>query len=371
MKEKIYFYNKYPCFRRLLDQTNILRYLKYNGCKIVGSPDDAEYIFINTCIVTEEFEHKSLADIKRFANYKGQKIVVGCLPGIARDKIENKEKFKCLPAKEIEKIDSIFPDNQYKFSDIKDPNFIPEEVNANNGWHQWGQGEALLRICSGCNHGCSYCSIRLAIGELRSKPLKECVAEYKKLLDGGIRKFMFLGDNVGAYGTDISSSLAELFDELSKIDSGLNVKWSIFEINPAYAIKYKETFLRYLQEDKIISMVTAIQSGSPRILKMMNRLYDAKKIAEIGYDFKKINPSFDFRTEIIIGFPSETMEDFLQTLNLIKKAKFDSVTIYLYIDRPEAPAYNFLDKISELEKIKRANLAKVILNRYKIKYYYD
>jgi tRNA A37 methylthiotransferase MiaB len=118
-------------------------------------------------------------------------------------------------------------------------------------------------------------------------------------------------------------------------------------------------------------MVTAIQSGSPRILKMMNRLYDAKKIAEIGYDFKKINPSFDFRTEIIIGFPSETMEDFLQTLNLIKKAKFDSVTIYLYIDRPEAPAYNFLDKISELEKIKRANLAKVILNRYKIKYYYD
>jgi len=221
---------------------------------------------------------------------------------------------------------------------------------------------AYLRVSNGCNEQCAYCCIYRAVGKLRSKSINVCVEEYKNILRSGYRKILILADNIGAYGLDIKSSLPELLNNLSTA-SDEEVHWYIQEMHPRWAILYRTELLRRVKEKKIREMVCAIQSGSNRILKLMNRHHGIEEIKDVLSELRRSNPGLKLYTQVIIGFPSETEEEFRETLNAIKEIRFDLVTIYPYYDGYGTIASGMDGKIDKNITKKRMREAVYFLER--------
>jgi tRNA-2-methylthio-N6-dimethylallyladenosine synthase len=135
------------------------------------------------------------------------------------------------------------------------------------------------------------------------------------------------------------------------------VKWDIRQIAPKYLIRFRDAMLTYLKTGKLISILCPAQSGSPKVLKMMNRDQDMEGFKKTLHSFREANPELNLSTEVIIGFPSETEEDFQETLNLFKEVRFNQISLFAYSDVHGTPASDLPDKIDRatiMDRIDRA-----------------
>lgn len=209
---------------------------------------------------------------------------------------------------------------------------------------------AYLRVSYGCIDQCAYCNISRAVGKLKSKSIDECRHEYSVLLKQGYRNFSLLADNLGAYGLDCASTFEELLLSLSEVDKEFSVSWRLEQLHPKWVIRYKDILSRYIAEGKIRFLLCPIQSGSNRILGLMNRNHSVEEITEIFEEFKKLQPRLYLFTHFIIGFPSETEEDLLASINIAKTIRFNEVQLFPYSDGYDSISSRMSDKIPE-EKI--------------------
>jgi tRNA A37 methylthiotransferase MiaB len=388
------------CTRRKLDVERLKKYFRLNGYKITEKIKDTDLIIFVSCAFIKQREEESLKIIERLKNYKKELIVAGCLPEVARDRLDKIFNGKIISTRNLEDIDILFENFHWKFSKIPDANFVSSslielwfilktkpllkllcmnylnlikntifDAIRSKLFFKKLSSIYFLRVNQGCLGNCSYCSIKKAIGVLKSKPLKICLEEYKQMVKKGYKNFVILGDDVGAYGLDIKISFPKLLKDLSKIDRNSLVKWSIKEMNPRWIIKYYSELLKFIKSKKISHMLCGIQSGSDRILKLMNRDPVSGEIKKILKEFKKMNPFLKLSAQIIIGFPSETEDDFLATLNLIKDVRFDEVFIYPYSKQEGVLSAHLENEISE--EIKREKVKRMLdfLKKEKIKTY--
>jgi MiaB/RimO family radical SAM methylthiotransferase len=334
------------CRRRSLDATRLAEYFRLNKCEVLEKPDYADYILLVTCAYKKSKEDECFEEIRKFKKNKGELIILGCLPGIASERLKKEFNGKCLVTEKLDEIDKFFPEFKIKFAKVADANkeFPFAEKNT-----------CFLRISKGCIANCTYCVIPKATGKLVSKPLKECLNEYGKLIDEGYTEINFCAENVGAYGSDIKSSFAELLNELDKVSS--DVRWAIHELHPCWVLKYKKEILEHIKNKKIINLGCTIQSGSERILKLMNRFVNLNDLKGTLNEFKRINPKLNLYTHVLVGFPSETEKDFDKTLKFIKKVPFDLVIFYVYTEREGTPAAKMQGKVADLAKTKRLRKA--------------
>lgn len=374
------------CHRRNLDHSRLIKYFKLNDCDIVKNPKDANYIIVVTCGYNKNEEEYAFKLISKLNKYNKELVIVGCLPGVASVRLGKLVGKKSIVTKELNRINSIFGNFKIKFSDIPDANFhhspsiftLPffffrQTLSVRRFFRQFEFSKhffnkcslyikqefakkskdyisrsyvcANLRISQGCLGNCAYCSIRDAIGTLKSKALEICLKEYEELLDKGYREFSIIADDVGAYGIEINSSFAELLEKMSRIDKNLNTKWYILELHPYWAIKYKSELLKEIKDGKIEHILIPFQSGSRRILELMNRYNDIEKIKTTIAEFKKVNHHLSISSHFIIGFPSETNDDFLATLNFIREVNIDQPFFFPYSDREGTIAYEMENKI--------------------------
>ncbi|MBN2111648.1 radical SAM protein [Candidatus Woesearchaeota archaeon] len=216
----------------------------------------------------------------------------------------------------------------------------------------------VLRISHGCFGKCSYCVIHKSTGKLRSKPIKECIKEYKSLIEKGHKLVRINAEDTGNYGLDMHSSLPELFSEMLKADKGHDVKWIMHTMNPEYALKYKDTMLDLIKKRKIYTLKCEIQSGSNRILNLMNRDYDAKEVLKMFDEFKKTNPRLIAVSQFIVGFPSEKDSDFKDTVSMMEHLNMEYYDIFPYSDMPCSISSKMPDKVPEKTKLERLKFLK-------------
>jgi len=372
--KKILIVSNLICHARSLDTNRLMHYFKANNCSFVKTPEDANRIIIMTCGVFEIRQDQCMNILDKLKNYKDKIIIVGCLPAIAERKLKEVFQGDTISTKNLGQIDLLFKDFKVKFNDIPDQNvfakrkLITKQKNKKIFIEAVNTKEAILRICNGCFNACSYCAIRQAIGRLRSKPIDDCVGEYKKLLDSKFREFVFIGDDMGSYGLDLGSSFPLLLEELSRYDKHYRVKWKFRFYNPMWAVKYETKLLPFIRMNKITYMNCDIQSGSNRILKLMVRRYDIKKVTKSLLNFKEINPKLYLATDYICGFPSETEEDFNKTLDVIKKINFNFVWLRMYFENEKAVSSKLPNKVPANVIYKRLQKAAVILKKAGIKY---
>lgn len=324
----------------------VANYFILNKNKIVTDPEKAEIIILFTCGFTDIKEKENIKVIEEFKKKKGELIILGCLPAIASQNLKKVFNGKVLSSKNLDKIDNFFPEFKIRFVDVPDANIIYNSEHYNKG------KQAILRIANGCFGHCTFCAIRFATGKLRSKPLKDIINEYKCLLERGFKKFIINAEDCGFYGIDIGYTLSELLEHLSSIDHNYRVEWFIQTINPQYAIKNKEILIKYIQQGKISKIKCDIQSGNERILQLMKRFSNIDAILNLFSEFKKSNTSLYIISQFIIGFPSETEDEFQNTLELMNKLSLDQYEIFRYSERKGTVTSKIKGKV-QMNKIEK------------------
>jgi MiaB/RimO family radical SAM methylthiotransferase len=217
----------------------------------------------------------------------------------------------------------------------------------------------MIRISWGCISNCAYCGIKNAVGPLRSKPIEQCVREFQKGLDQGYKDFILCADNMGPYGIDIGSSFPELLDKLTNIPGEYDIL--IRYLDPRWAIKYVDKLEEILKRNKITSIDIPIQSGSSRILKLMNRYNDVETMKDTILRLKKTIPNLEIITHIIVGFPGETEEDFKQTLDFIEETNLDFGFILPFSLKTGSKAEKIEPKVPQKEIWRRIKYIKRFL----------
>ena len=385
------------CGRRMLDAGKIENYFKANNFKIVEIPTRADFIIFVTCAFTEQREEESIKIIEKLRNSKGELIIVGCLPEIAQEKFSEIFKGRFISTKNIGNFDELFEFPKTIFRKMPDSNFISVSfsslfliINVRNFLKKISldsfrlvknaiinklkfdlNNEYYLRISYGCLGNCSYCGIKNAIGTLKSKPINTILEEYKRAIFQGYKNLSIIADDVGAYGLDINASFPKLLKEMLKIEKRSNTTFKIKELHPLWMIKYSSELVDLIKTGKINYILCGIQSGNDRLLKLMKRHHTSNEIISVLKQFKKANSNLKLSAQVIVGFPSETKDEFLDTLNLLKSVQFNEVTFYPYTDRKGTISEKMENKIPREIKMERIKIALKLLKQAKIKSYAD
>ena len=313
----------------------ILEEMGYTKCQ---NQNDADIILFNTCAIREGAQDRVFGNVgalKRLKKQHPEKIIAvcGCMP----QQSEVAEKlYKTFPF-----IDIIF--GTHNVSDLKDliekrkqgrvleivedrPICEHKSIVRDSNEH------AFVNIIYGCNNFCTYCIVPYVRGREKSRAKSDILAEVKSLVDDGYKKITLLGQNVNSYGNDSTENgnFAQLLNDICKIDG--DFKLTFMTSHPK---DLSDEVIQVIKnQDKILKEIhLPVQSGSNRILKLMNRKYTREHYLGLIDKIKTAIPNVSLTTDIIVGFPSETEEDFEQTLDLIKQVKYDGIFAFIYSPR--------------------------------------
>lgn len=338
---KIYVESAVPsCPPRHLETEKLRKYFERNGVKLVDSPSAAGIMVLNTCALLGSLELRVLERIKNLKTFPGKLVVVGCIKYINNKALRSIFDGISLAPKELDQIDSFFPEFRYKFSEEGDAcswaaPHVPGDFAGDLGKADLSREKHwFVQASQGCEmkRHCSYCAIWKSTGKYISKPLETCLEEVRL---GGGRKTLHLMDS-GAYGTDLGLSFPVLLRAVLHAagDSGIFLHC----LNPKWVIKHEKELADMVRGGRIKSIRFAHQSGSDRILRLMNRPYSAKDSLRCVLALKEACTSLKTITQLMVGFPSETEADFKKTVNLVQEAGFDGLDLFGFSPRPGTPA---------------------------------
>lgn len=376
LKDKIKTNNKYHirtygCQMNEHDSEQVEFILENIGLVKTENIDEANIILINTCAIRGTAENKAFGFLGSLKNLKRNKsdvklIVSGCLPKIddAFDNLINKNKhidilmgttnYNNLPDLLLRS----FSENK-TIVDVSDQyDFESNELNYNRMYNH----KSFVNIMYGCNNFCSYCIVPYTRGREISRKKEDIISEITTLASEGVKEITLLGQNVNSYGKTLEekSNLAELILAINDIDGIERIRFMT-----SHPKDISDDLINlYSKLDKLSNHLhLPVQSGSNKVLEDMNRRYTRENYLEKINKVKSINDEIGLSTDIIIGFPGETDEDFLDTLNLVKEVKFDSIFIFLYSPREGTPSAKREDQIPHDVKMKRFNELTETINK--------
>lgn len=339
--------------------------LKKGGYEIVSFEDKADIYIINTCSVTNESDKKSRKMINRAKKNNSEAIIVvmGCYSQVSSDDIEadiilgNKDKSKI-----VEILNDFIRDREGKkiIYDLSSVEFEKMEIS-----HFDNHTRAFVKIQDGCNAFCSYCIIPYTRGRVRSKNKDDVIEEVSRLVKDGYKEIVLTGIHTGRYGIDINSSLYELLCELVKIPNIYRIRLSSIEIN-----EVTPEIIDLYKNNKIMArhLHVPLQSGSNKILKLMNRRYNKEEFMKMIDKLREIE-DISLTTDLIVGFPNETDDDFEETMDTLKKIHFTKIHTFPYSRRRGTVADKMDGHISGDIKKKRVHEVIELSNEYENEYY--
>lgn len=339
--------------------------LKKGGYEIVPFEDKADIYIINTCSVTNESDKKSRKMINRAKKNNSEAIIVvmGCYSQVSSDDIEadiilgNKDKSKI-----VEILNDFIRDRESKkiIYDLSSVEFEKMEIS-----HFDNHTRAFVKIQDGCNAFCSYCIIPYTRGRVRSKNKEDVIEEVSRLVKDGYKEIVLTGIHTGRYGIDINSSLYELLCELVKIPNIYRIRLSSIEIN-----EVTPEIIELYKNNKIMArhLHVPLQSGSNKILKLMNRRYNKEEFMKMIDKLREIE-DISLTTDLIVGFPNETDDDFEETMDTLKKIHFTKIHTFPYSRRRGTVADKMDGHISGDIKKKRVHEVIELSNEYENEYY--
>lgn len=316
------------------------------------SDDTADVYLINTCTVTNTSDQKSRKMIRqaRRKNKNAVVVAMGCFTQIRNNDndimdfvdvvIGNKDKSKIVDLTEK------FIKDHKKIANIEDINeadFDDMEINYFNT-----RTRALVKIEDGCENFCSYCIIPYVRGRVRSKKPEKVLEEVERLAKNGYKEIVLTGIHTGHYGADLENyDFSDLLRALEKIDGIDRIRISSIEIT-----ELNNKFLNVLKDSKkIVNHIhIPLQAGSNHVLKLMNRKYDKEYYLDKINKIREIRPDMAVTTDVIVGFPSETEEDFNETIEFVKKVNFAGGHVFPFSRRNGTPAAKMKGQLTKEEK---------------------
>jgi threonylcarbamoyladenosine tRNA methylthiotransferase MtaB len=363
------------CKLNFSETSAIGRTLTDNGYQKVDFSERADYYVINTCSVTENADKqtKQVVKVALKTNPEAKIVVIGCyaqlkpqeiaaIPGVSLVLGAN-EKFKLH-----EHLDALEESTQTLVlnGNISDVNFFSPAFSFGE------RTRAFLKVQDGCDYLCSFCTIPLARGKSRSESIEKTLAEAKKVAQTGVKEVVLTGVNIGDFGKTpdgnerTEETFFELIKELDKID-GVE-RWRISSIEPNLLTN---EIIAFVSQSKKFQphFHIPLQSGSDRILKFMRRKYLTKLYQERVTTIKNKMPDACIGVDVIVGFPGETKEDFLETYNFINSLDVSYLHVFTYSERANTKAINIDPIVPKAERKERNEMLRILSEKKKHAFY--
>ena len=331
----------FGCQQNENDGERIMGALELCGYEITNDPDDAQMIIINTCAIREHAEIRALSEAGQFKGRKerDRSIKIGLCGCMAQQSHRREQIYKSYPY-----VDFVFgTDMHHRLPEIiktaysakKRFSFITDKphnefgvisegmpVRRENGYKAW------VPVMYGCNNFCTYCVVPFARGHERSRRKEDVIAEVKGLVEQGYKDITLLGQNVNSYNG--GCDFATLLDECASFEGEYRVRFMTSHPKDA-----SPELIEVISRNKNVAkhFHLPVQSGSSRVLKLMNRKYTREQYLQKAFEIKEKIPEISLTTDIICGFPTETDEDFNDTMSLVEQVGFDMIYTFIYSPR--------------------------------------
>jgi tRNA-2-methylthio-N6-dimethylallyladenosine synthase len=347
----------YGCQMNVADSELVMGILKDKGFDLTTDLNSADVILLNTCSVRDNAEQRiygRLGNLKKVKERKPSTIIgiLGCMAERLREDLIEKKKlvdivvgpdeYRRLP----ELIDVAFAGEKgigVKLSRTETyEDLIPYREDGISAW---------ISVMRGCDKFCSFCVVPFTRGRERSSSVASVVKEIELLASRGFREVTLLGQNVNSYN-DGENDFADLLAASAEVDPKVRIRFTT-----SHPQDLSDKLLYTIAEHRNICnyIHLPVQSGSDKILEAMNRTYTSKEYLELIRKAREIIPGVSFSTDIIAGFPTETYEDHVMTLDVMQQVKYDGAYMFKYSPREGTKAYNMEDDVAEESKVKRLN----------------
>ena len=332
--------------------------------ELTTNEHEADLMVLNTCSIREKAQEKVFHQIGRWKKIKDKnpdlKIAIGgCVASQEGEKIIKRaptvdivfgpQSLHKLPELYNERVNNETRQVDISFPKLEKFSYLPQKSK--------DEPSAFVSIMEGCNKYCSFCVVPHTRGHEVSRPVQEILEEVSMLADNGTREIHFLGQNVNNFNGMLDgekSTLAKLIELTAKIENVDRIRFTT-----SHPFEFKDDLIEtYDRVPELVSHVhLPVQSGSDRILKLMRRRYDIKQYYELVDKIVRVRPEMKFSSDFIVGFPGETDEDFIETMSVVEKIRFDESFSFIYSPRPNTPAAEMEDNVSD--SIKKERLQKL------------
>lgn len=337
-----YYIHTYGCQMNIHDSEKIAGILRDMGYDECNSPEEADVVVFNTCCIRETAEKKIYGHIGQMKKLKRKKpnLIVAVCGCMSQQEGASEHIRQSYPFVDVvlgtgnlnmlrQGIENAGRQRLFNtdFCCVREEDFPQYRTSYPNAW---------VNINYGCNNFCTYCIVPYVRGRERSRRPEDILAEVKGLLSDGYKEITLLGQNVNSYGKDIEgASFASLLREIGKLPGKFRLRFMT-----SHPKDLTQDIIDAVAEHKNIcnNVHLPVQSGSSRILKAMNRRYDRESYLALVEKIKECIPDVGITTDIMVGFPGETEEDFCDTLDLVRKAQFSSAFCFVYSPRKGTPA---------------------------------
>ncbi|AOE50252.1 tRNA (N(6)-L-threonylcarbamoyladenosine(37)-C(2))-methylthiotransferase MtaB [Kangiella sediminilitoris] len=318
------------------------------GYSLAATPEVADLIVLNTCAVTAEAARKSRQTVRRFhrSNPEARMVVTGCYASLEPEKLE-----------QIMGVDLVVDNSDKdvlvdKVKDVLDMPVMPEFATepGESALFARNRERAFIKIQDGCRYRCTYCIVTVARGEEKSRTIDNLIEEINQLHEGGIQEIVLAGVHVGGYGSDIDSSLYELVQNVLDRTDMPRIRFASVE-----PWDLGDNFFELFANPRLMAhMHLPIQSGADSVLRRMSRRCRTEDFEALVNEARTQVPGFNVTTDVIVGFPGETDEEFEQTMEYIEKVGFGHIHIFTYSDREGTKAARLPNKITKEVKKERS-----------------
>lgn len=363
------------CKVNQVESVYIIESLKDRGWSFCEEAE-AEVLILNSCVVTAKAESECKKILKKWRRFSSKLIIIaGCYPQAYPEKllkwaIENKfKKLLILGQEEKYRIFEI----ANKFLNLKEPKILVSDILAKKECEKIRINEFLdrsrgfIKIQDGCNSFCSYCIVPYARGKERSVPEEEILVQIKTLIEKGYEEIVLTGIHLGRWGKDLipKRKLTDLLWQIEKLFSNYD-KDLILRLSSLEVTEIDRDFLEFIKSSAFIAphFHIPLQSGSDRVLKLMNRPYTSDLYLKTVEKIYEIFPHATIGADVIVGFPSETEEDFKQTYNLIERSPLNWLHVFPYSEREKTIAQKITPKVPD--KVIKERV-KILINLFKEK----
>lgn len=375
-KNMTYYIDTMGCQMNENDSLKYAGIFENMGFKKSESEDDANIVLFNTCCVRENAENTLFGRLGFLKNRKSNKkdfyiVVVGCMTQQKHiiEKIINSYNWVdvVLGTNSMQKLPRKLYNAMFNKKDKIEYYDIDNEIIEGVPVVYNDKYKASVSIIYGCNNFCSYCIVPYVRGREHSRKIQDIVNDVEELAQKGYKEIMLLGQNVNSYGNDLKdeTNFPKLLREIEKID-GIEIIRFMSPHPKDFSDELIDTIAKSTKIARQIHL--PLQSGSTKILKEMNRKYTKEDYLKIVEKLKKADGNISFSTDIIVGFPGETREDFEETLDVVKRVEYDQIYMFIYSKREGTVAANIkddtkyeekVDRLEELKHLYESNLPKL------------
>lgn len=332
------------------------------GYKLVDFEKDADICLINTCTVTNQSDKKSRNTLNSALKGKSNVVVTGCMATHYKSSLEKDERISLVIDNEHKSSIFTIVENYFSGKRINVNDFDADVFNfeaAKDTFHT----RSMIKIQDGCNNFCTYCIVPMVRGRAISRPKNQIIENINKVLDYGFKEIVLTGVNISQYKYE-NNNFENLIESVLNIDKDFRLRISSIEPD-----RFTNDFPKLFQHPKLTPHLhLCLQSGSDKILKAMRRMYSMKEFYDMIEKIRTIIPDFNFTTDLIVGFPGETEEDFEQTLAAINKVQFGHIHTFKYSLRKGTKAEKLTNHINGKEKNRRSEIVRQLAEKNKIEY---